>query len=214
MSRRAAVAGAFALLLGTGAAVSAAAPALGHSVVVASTPAEGEVLTELPESFSVTANEPMLVLPGQGAFALFVQDESGRFYGDGCVDIQDETMSTDAAELGPAGDYVLVWQFVSADGHPVSGEIPFEWAPTASVEPAEGSTAFPSCGAEVPPADSGSDGGSDSGSDGGEASGPGSQPASDATPVLVAAGILGVGLLAIIVGVVVWAVRRPRGDGA
>jgi hypothetical protein len=90
----------------------------------------------------------------------------------------------------------------------VSGEIPFEWAPSASGDAAEGSTAFPSCGAEVPPAGSGSD----SGSDGGDSSGPAS-PASDATPVLVAAGILGVGLLAIIAGVIVWAVRRPRGDG-
>lgn len=207
MTRRRPAAAALALLLGSGAAVLAAAPALGHSVVVDSTPAEGEVLAELPEQFSVTANEPMLVLQGQGGFALFVQDEDGRYYGDGCVSIDAETMSTTAPELGAAGDYALVWQFVSADGHTVSGEIPFEWAPSASGTVADGSTSLPSCGAEVPPDDSGS--APDTGS-GGDADGGNAAPASDSTPIIVAGVILGAGLLAVIAGVLIWALRRPR----
>lgn len=192
MTRRLVAIGA-GLVLGA-AVLFAAAPASAHSSVVASTPAQDEVLSTLPEEFSVTANEPMLVMSGQGAFALFVQDDAGLYYGDGCVTIQDATMSTTAPQLGAAGDYVLVWQFVSADGHPVSGEIPFEWAPSASGEIAEGSAQFPSCGAEVPPDDTASDPGG----------------AIDWTTVTILITVVGLAVLALVVGVIVWAVRRTR----
>jgi len=126
--------------------LSAAAPASAHSQLVGSTPSEGETLAELPAQFSVTMNERLLADAGLSAFALRVRDADGLYYGDGCLEVADDTMTT-AAAIGAAGDYVLEWQVVSADGHPVGGEIPFTWTGEAT---AEGSAVVPSCGTEAP----------------------------------------------------------------
>lgn len=130
--------------LATALTLTAALPASAHSVLVGSTPSEGEVLAELPAQFSVTLNERLMADAGLAAFALRVHDASGLYYGDGCLTITGETLSTPAA-LGPAGDYVLEWQVVSADGHPVGGELAFSWTGEAT---AAGSATPPSCGAE------------------------------------------------------------------
>ncbi|HEX7834445.1 MAG TPA: copper resistance protein CopC, partial [Pseudolysinimonas sp.] len=50
------------------------------------------------------------------------------------------------AALGAPGDYTMLWQAVSEDGHSVSGSIPFSWAPTDAVAPSIGSAEPPVCG--------------------------------------------------------------------
>jgi len=136
-----------------GAALGLAAPAQAHDYIVTSTPAEGETLTALPADFSVTSSATLLDLAGDASgFGIQVTDAAGRFYGDGCVSIVDTTVSTPAA-LGEAGDYSLVWQFVSSDGHPTSGTIGFAWAPPAGAVASAGSDTAPVCGVgaeEVP----------------------------------------------------------------
>ena len=123
-----------------------AAPAQAHNFLVSSTPAAGEVVTTLPESISITTNGPLLDLTGDGAgFALQVTDAAGAFYGDGCLTVSGSTLSTPAA-LGAAGTYRVVWQVVSEDGHTVSDQFTFEWAPAADAEPATGQAAPPVCG--------------------------------------------------------------------
>lgn len=123
-----------------------AAPASAHNFVVSSTPEDGETVTTLPELWQLTTNDAMLDLGAQGAgFALLITDDAGRFYGDGCVAVQDATMSTTAA-VGEAGDYSMVYQFISADGHTLSGELAFTWQPTEPVEPHVGLTEPPVCG--------------------------------------------------------------------
>jgi methionine-rich copper-binding protein CopC len=118
---------------GLAVALVAAPPASAHSALVASTPAEGETLAELPPEFSVTMNETLLASAGDAAFALRVRDDAGRYYGDGCLTIVDATVSTPAA-IGASGDYVMEWQVVSADGHAVGGEILFTWTGEATAE--------------------------------------------------------------------------------
>lgn len=129
-----------------GLVLGAAAPAVAHNYIVESTPTEGETYTELPEFWFITTNENLLDLgeDGQG-FALLVTDEAGAFYGDSCLTVQGPTLSMPAA-LGAAGDYTLTYQFVSADGHTLSGEIPFSWQPPADFEPHVGLDAPPQCG--------------------------------------------------------------------
>ncbi|EPR76939.1 Copper resistance protein CopC [Leifsonia rubra CMS 76R] len=123
-----------------------AAPASAHNYLVASTPEEGEVLTTLPEEFSVTTNETLLDLAGDsGGFAIQVTDEAGKHFGDGCFTIRDETLAT-GASLGEPGEYLMRWQLVSADGHPISGEVGFTWQPNASLTAVEGLDAPPACG--------------------------------------------------------------------
>jgi len=140
-------------VVAVGAVLGLAAPAQAHDYIVSSTPAEGETLAALPADFSVTASATLLDLAGDGSgFGIQVTDAAGRFYGDGCASIVDSTVSTPAA-LGEAGDYELVWQFVSSDGHPTSGTIGFSWAPPAGAVASPGADAPPVCGddaAETP----------------------------------------------------------------
>ena len=136
------IAGAAAVAL----AIGLAAPAAAHNFIVSSTPAEGEALTTLPEQWDITTNETLLDLGGQGAgFAMIVTDEQGRYYGDGCVVVQDTAILMPAA-LGSDGAYTLTYQFVSADGHTLSGELPFTWQPPAEFEPHVGLDEAPVCG--------------------------------------------------------------------
>lgn len=123
-----------------------ASPASAHNYLVSSTPAADSTISELPATFSVTTNEALLDLSGDGSgFALQVTDAAGRYYGDGCYSIVDSTLAT-GATLGEAGTYKLVWQVISEDGHPVSGEFTFTWAPAAGFEPTAGEDAPPVCG--------------------------------------------------------------------
>lgn len=129
-----------------GLVLGAAAPAAAHNFVVSSTPVEGETLTALPPVWEVVTNESLLDLGGQGAgFGIVVSDANGQFFGDGCVTVAGQGMSAPAA-LGESGPYVLTYQFVSADGHTLSGEIPFTWQAPAGFEAHVGLAEPPVCG--------------------------------------------------------------------
>jgi methionine-rich copper-binding protein CopC len=155
------------LLLALGLAVVAtlliAGPASAHNQVVSSTPSSGQTLTELPSEFRIVTNEALLDLGGQGrGFAFEIRDSGGAFYETGCVTISDATMST-PAHLGAPGAYTVIYQLVSADGHTVSGEIPFTWAPSGSVVASTGTASPASCPgstlkAQAPSNGAGSDG--------------------------------------------------------
>jgi methionine-rich copper-binding protein CopC len=133
-------------LLTVGMALGIAAPASAHNYVVSSTPAEGQVLTTLPDQFVITTNDDLLNLgAAAGGFALLVQDADGLYYGDGCVEVAGPSMTATAA-LGAPGAYLLTWQAVSIDGHTIDGQIRFTWTPDDVTEAAEGSTTAPVCG--------------------------------------------------------------------
>jgi len=150
VARRSISLGAIGLLvvgpLAIGLAVADATPASAHNYLVSSTPAEGETLTALPDEFVITTNDDLLDLGADaGGFALQVQDAEGLYYGDGCVAVAGPSMTATAA-LGAPGAYMLTWQVVSIDGHTVSGQIPFTWAPDDITESTDGSATAPVCG--------------------------------------------------------------------
>lgn len=129
-----------------GLVLAVATPAAAHNYVVSSTPAEGDVLTELPASWELVTNESLLYVGNDEVFGLLARDAEGFYYGDGCVDVSGARMSATPA-IGDPGEYTLVFSFISADGHPLTGEIPFEWAPAAATQAAPGSLEVPRCGA-------------------------------------------------------------------
>jgi len=183
-----------------------AAPAYAHNYLVESTPSEGSTLTQLPEEFSVSTSDTLLDLAGDGGgFAIQVVDTAGNYFGDGCYTIRDETLST-AAALGDAGEYTMLWQLVSADGHTISGEIGFGWQPDADQPISEGLSAPPACGGgtleETDPGDQGTSSGD---------SQPDAAAAVDAETVLLVAGAIA---LVLITGVTVFliSVRRKASD--
>ncbi len=151
MRRLLAAAAAVAVLAGA-VVLGVAAPASAHNQVVSTTPAANSTLTELPSRFDVTTNLPLLDVSGDGSgFAFEVRSSAGRYYGDGCIAIQDTTMSVKPA-LGPAGDYTVIWQLVSQDGHTVSGSFPFTWKPSGAFTPAKGFSKPQNCGRAPGPA--------------------------------------------------------------
>jgi methionine-rich copper-binding protein CopC len=146
-ARVAALASIGAVVLG-GTLLGVASAAQAHNYLVSSTPEAGEVLTELPELFEITTNEALLDSVGEGGFALEVRDDAGLYYGDGCLTIAGPSITTMAA-VGAPGEYSVIWQVVSADGHTVSEEFPFTWAPAdAAAATSTGSASVPQCNTE------------------------------------------------------------------
>jgi methionine-rich copper-binding protein CopC len=144
--RRRVSAAAIGLVLVGASVLGFASPAFAHNFLVSSTPAAGQTLTKLPSRFVITTNEGLLDLSGHGAgFAFDIEDAHHRFYGDGCVSVDGPSMSI-APTIGAAGTYKVIWQIVSADGHIVSNDYTFRWAPSGSFTPSVGASHPQDCG--------------------------------------------------------------------
>jgi len=141
MSRiRVATAGSAVALLAALLVLGIAAPASAHSQVISSDPASGSTISTLPAEFSVTANEDLADLTGTGqGFALVVVGSDGTKYQGTPLTIDGPKVSTPSVAL-PPGNYELQYQIVSADTHPVSGSIPFTYAPDGAVVPTAAAT--------------------------------------------------------------------------
>lgn len=144
---------ALAAALGVLGTLAVATPASAHNYYISSTPSVNEVLTSLPDQFIVTTNDNLLDLGGSGGgFFMEVKGPDGLYYGDGCVTVAGPSV-TMAAAVGPPGDYSLAWQVISADGHTVSGEVPFSWQPASDSGTANtGAVSPPTCGKDPGPA--------------------------------------------------------------
>lgn len=122
-----------------------AVAASAHNFLVSSTPESGSTLTTLPAEFSVTTNDNLITLGNAAnSGAIEITGPDGLYYGDGCVSIAGPTIST-AAALGGPGEYTLAWRVVSTDGHPVTNEFSFSWAPDGDQPTSTGSATVPLC---------------------------------------------------------------------
>lgn len=110
------------LVLGT--LLLGSAPAWAHSRLTGTDPAAGTRLDAPPASVSLTFNEPVQL----GFTTISVVGPDGNDYRTGEVTEVDTTISVPVLPLGPAGTYELGYRVVSADGHPVSGLVPFDLA--------------------------------------------------------------------------------------
>lgn len=131
-------------LLGVGIPALASA----HNNVVETTPSAGETITSSPVEVSLTTLEILLDLGGRSAgFAMVTRDQAGLYYGTGCVELTEDTMTT-TVELGEPGDYEVVFQLVGADGHTISDRWSFTYAPTGDYAATQGQSSPPVCGEE------------------------------------------------------------------
>ena len=113
-----------------------ALPAQAHADFVSSNPSDGSVVQSFPSEISLTFNEELLTLDDESVntISLFGPDEieislsPAEVTGANLV----TTVAGDAAAL-PAGKYRVSYRVVSADGHPVKGEISFEVAPLEEI---------------------------------------------------------------------------------
>lgn len=105
-----------------GVQVGGAPPALAHAQLVSANPAAGEVLIESPERIELTFNEDLLDL-ADGTRVLVV-DAGGVDHAAGPPVVEGSTVNASVADLRD-GHYQARWRVISADGHPISGAVPF-----------------------------------------------------------------------------------------
>ena len=71
-------------------------------------------------------SDELLDLGGEGAFVIQVVGPDANFYNLGCVNVEDDTASTDVS-LGRSGSDTVTWQVISSDGHPTSDSFSFDY---------------------------------------------------------------------------------------
>lgn len=98
-----------------------------HTDLTASDPADGSTLTAAPAAISLTFNEP--VQNFEPVVALTGPD--GQPYPTSPPVVDSAVVRSDVGGLGPAGTYTIAYRVVSVDGHPVTGQLQFEFAPAA-----------------------------------------------------------------------------------
>ncbi|PPF82199.1 transporter [Subtercola sp. Z020] len=119
-----------------------------HDYLVSSSPAAGATVTAPPAEVSLTFNDLVLDLSGDGSSSIVEvtgPDAATTHFETGCTSILSHTVSAPVA-LGGPGSYTVSWQIVSSDGHPVSNSLTFEYAPAAGTAASAGSASAPDCG--------------------------------------------------------------------
>jgi methionine-rich copper-binding protein CopC len=121
--------GAFAaLLLALLVAVATAGPASAHNVLISSDPADGAVLDTAPSSVSLTFDQPVQNFDP----VLVVTGPNGNLFTDGAPTISGSVISAPLGPAGPAGQYRIAYRIVSADGHPVTGQVSYTLSASAA----------------------------------------------------------------------------------
>ncbi|MCJ0892055.1 copper resistance CopC family protein [Rhodococcus sp. ARC_M5] len=108
------------------------APASAHATLQSSNPAENAVLDAAPDAVTLTFNQNV-----QSNFATVTvvgSDQSQWAASEPVVD--GSTVTVDLDGLGAAGEYTIGYRVVSADGHPITGSIPFQLTQGTSTPPA------------------------------------------------------------------------------
>ncbi|MGW4482712.1 copper resistance CopC family protein [Amycolatopsis sp. NPDC004368] len=115
-------------LLGT------ATPALAHNVLIGSDPTDGASLAAGPAKVTLTFDQ--YVQDGD-VNQIAVTGPDGNQWAEGPVTVENNVISAPLRPLGPAGKYTVGYRILSADGHPVSGEIPFTLTTAGTGTPAK-----------------------------------------------------------------------------
>ena len=103
-----------------------AAPASAHARLVRAVPGDGATVTTAPARVRLVFDENM-----RAPAVLTVTGPSGTRVDHGSVQVQDNTASV-RVEVLTAGLYTVAFRVVSADGHPVSAQTSFRFAPGGS----------------------------------------------------------------------------------
>ena len=97
-----------------------------HTALELSTPSNNQSIEFMPTELSATFDEDLIEIEGEVVNTLELQSADGTNYLLSAATIAGPVVS---AKVGdgeyPAGSYLLKYRVVSADGHPVTGEISF-----------------------------------------------------------------------------------------
>ena len=105
---------------------TSASPAHAHTSLELSTPSDSQSIEFLPNELSASFDEDLIEIEGEVVNTLELESADGTKYVLSAATITGPTVSANAGNGEyPAGEYLLKYRVVSADGHPVTGEIIF-----------------------------------------------------------------------------------------
>jgi len=105
---------------------TSALPAHAHTSLELSTPSDSQSIEFLPNELFASFDEDLIEIDGEVVNTLELQSADGTKYVLSAATIAGPTVSANAGDGEyPAGEYLLKYRVVSADGHPVTGEIRF-----------------------------------------------------------------------------------------
>ena len=105
---------------------TSALPAHAHTSLELSTPSDSQSIEFLPNELFASFDEDLIEIDGEVVNTLELQGADGTKYVLSAATITGPTVSANAGDGEyPAGEYLLKYRVVSADGHPVTGEIRF-----------------------------------------------------------------------------------------
>ena len=111
------------------AVTAGAEPAYAHARLLRAVPADGSTVTTAPRQVRLVFDEDM-----RTPASVVVTGPSGRRVQKGAVRVTDITASV-RVDVTAAGRYAVAFRVVSADGHPVSAQTSFRFAPGGVAEP-------------------------------------------------------------------------------
>ncbi len=121
------LAGALALV-GTGTAMA-------HNVLVSSDPKDGQQLEAGPAEITLTFDQPVQAGDKFNTITVKGPDDS-RWEQDGEPTVKNNSVTFKVRPLGPAAEYQIGYRVLSADGHPVSGNLKFSTTKAGNGTPA------------------------------------------------------------------------------
>jgi copper resistance protein C len=133
-----------ALLLAGMALVATAPPAMAHTKLVRSDPAEGASLQTAPQQIQLTFAESVRLGPDP----ITVTGPDGSRWSVGQVSVAGPVVTAPVQPTGPAGPYTIDYRIVSSDGDQVRGAVRFALANAATPS----TTAAPTTTSPTPPA--------------------------------------------------------------
>ena len=105
---------------------TSALPANAHTSLELSNPSDGQSIEFMPTQLSASFDEDLIEIQGEVVNTLELESADGTKYVLSAATITGPTVSANAGNGEyPAGEYLLKYRVVSADGHPVTGEIRF-----------------------------------------------------------------------------------------
>jgi methionine-rich copper-binding protein CopC len=121
-----------------------AVPASAHNSLIGSTPKDGSLVDEGPGTIELKFDQPVQM--GQGLNTIAVIGPNNDHWEGGAAQVASNVVTAPVRPLGPAGAYKIGYKILSADGHPVSGELTFTLtkAGTGTPAPADQQADLPS----------------------------------------------------------------------
>ncbi|WP_147915860.1 copper resistance protein CopC [Ruania zhangjianzhongii] len=105
-----------------------ALPAAAHSSLLSSTPEDGAELDEAPDAVVLTFNENITDLGTD----IVISGPDGEDAAGGETEIDGAEVTRQLSDELAAGQYSVTWRAVSADGHPIDGELTFTLTESAA----------------------------------------------------------------------------------